>query len=78
MIQKTDEKQMEKVDWTKMWSKKYPVLETYQQVVAIDHYCAALGSLLAQLEQDYHYSRLDAMLVLKDILAHSWQKGQRG
>ena len=68
----TDEN-AENINWTKVWSSKYPVLGTYQGEVDIKSYEKELSRLLDSLEKTYHYSRLDAMLVLKDILAHSWK-----
>lgn len=53
--------------------KKYPVLETYQSVVDVDKYAKEISRLLTMLEEDYNYNKLDAMLVLKDILAHTWK-----
>lgn len=70
VIEKTSEETTQKIDWTKTWSKKYPILETYQNEVKIDDYAAKLYELLNQLKQEYGYSDLDALLVLKDILFH--------
>lgn len=76
-IQKTienisDEKQ-NKINWTKVWSKKYPILSTYQDEVDIEYYAIKIKGLLKNLKNDYGYSDLDACLVLKDILAHVWK-----
>ena len=73
-IHRVSEETQAKVDWTKVWGKKYPILTTYQQEVDVDRYADGLQQLLAQLRRDYGYSKLDACLVLKDILAHSWNK----
>ena len=73
-IENTSEEAQNKVDWTKMWSKKYPVLATYQNTVNTSIYAEELGKLLCDLEKRYGYSRLDSLLVLKDILAHTWNK----
>ena len=35
-----------KIDWTKAWSKKYPILESYQKEVNITYYAEALCKLL--------------------------------
>lgn len=37
-----------------------------------------LAQLLDRLKGDYGYSELDAMLVLKDILARVWQERKKG
>ena len=64
IIKNTDEKKEAKVDWTNAWSKKYPVLATYQQVVNIDGYASVIRKMLEQLKMDYGYNDLDSMLVL--------------
>lgn len=74
IIKKTNTKTQDKINWTKVWSKKYPVLETYQNKVNIKKYENDLNNILTELQTKYNYNRLDAMIVLKDILAHSWNK----
>lgn len=73
VLKNTNEKNVDKINWTKIWSKKYPVLGTYQSVVDVDKYAKEINRLLTMLEKDYNYNKLDAMLVLKDILAHTWR-----
>lgn len=73
VLKNTNEKNVDKINWTKVWSKKYPVLGTYQSVVDVDKYAKEISRLLTMLEEDYNYNKLDAMLVLKDILAHTWK-----
>lgn len=73
MIEKTSEETQKKIDWTKVWSKKYPVLGTYQEVVNIDDYAHELRHLLKKLRIDYGYNDVDALLVLKDILSKVWK-----
>ena len=73
MIDSVSEKAQAKVDWNKVWSKKYPVLASYQQTVRVGDYAPKLRELLARLRADYGYSETDALLVLKDILARVWQ-----
>lgn len=72
VIEDTGEAIHKKVDWTKAWGKKYPVLLTYQQHVTIKDYSTPLREMLNRLKEEYGYSELDAGLVLKDILAHIW------
>lgn len=71
-IDKYDEKKYDNINWTKVWSKKYPILDKYQTEVDIDKYTTEIKRLLNSLEEDYNYNRLDAMLVLKDILAKTY------
>lgn len=73
MIDSVSEKAQSRVDWNKVWSKKYPVLASYQQTVRTEDYAPALRQLLARLRADYGYSETDALLVLKDILDRVWQ-----
>lgn len=73
-IDKTSEAVSDKVDWTKAWGKKYPVLVTYQEKVDTIPYIKALESLLDDLQKKYGYNELDTFLVLKDIMASVWKK----
>ena len=77
IIDKTDEATTEKIDWTKAWSKKYPILARYQQEVNVPNYARRLEGMLEELQQEYHYNELDAMLVLKDILATVWKNRKK-
>lgn len=72
IIRNTTEESQTKVDWTKAWSTKYPVLAAYQKEVDIPRYAAEIRRMLTELQADYGYSEQDAMLVLKDILAHEY------
>lgn len=76
IIDKTSEEITSKIDWTKAWSKKYPILVQYQQEVNIPYYAAELQKLLTDLERNYGYKELDSFLVLKDILAMVWKNGK--
>ncbi len=76
-IDSVSEETQKKVDWTKVWGKRYPVLTTYRQQVKISDYAVPLRELLYRLKREYGYSDVDACLVLKDILAHVWNAGGR-
>ena len=75
MIDSVSDEAQARIDWNKVWSKKYPVLATYHKTVRINDYAPALQEMLTQLRMDYGYNHTDALLVLKDILARVW-KGQ--
>lgn len=75
MIDSVSEEAQAKIDWNKVWSKKYSVLATYHKTVRIDDYAPQLREMLTQLQVEYGYNTTDALLVLKDILARVW-KGQ--
>ncbi len=72
-IERTSAALEEKIDWTKAWGKKYPILLTYRQDVNVDNYAVQLSEMIADLKSSYGYSELDAFLVLKDILAAVWK-----
>ena len=72
IIKNTTEENQKEVNWTKAWSTKYPVLKTYQKEVDIPKYAKEIRKMIDELKEIYNYSELDAMLVLKDILAHEY------
>ena len=45
-IDRTSEAVTEKIDWTKAWSKKYPILAQYQSEVEIPLYASELDRLI--------------------------------
>ena len=77
VIDRTTEEVSAKIDWTKAWSQKYPVLAQYQSQVDAAPYAAELERLLEELKRTCGYNELDAFLVLKDILAQVWKARKR-
>lgn len=73
IIDKTNEKTQEKIDWTSAWAKKYPILAQYQQQVNIPYFAVQIEKLLDELKEAYQFNEQDAMLVLKDILYQVWK-----
>lgn len=73
VIDRISDEVTEKIDWTKAWSKKYPILASYQKEVDISYYAEELCRLLIRMEKKYGYNELDSMLVLKDILGRVWK-----
>lgn len=72
IIRSVDDNNQDKVDWTKAWSGKYPILKRYQKEVNINKYSKEIRKMFNSLQEEYGYSELDSMLVLKDILAHEY------
>ena len=72
IIRNTTEENQQQTDWTKAWSTKYPILKRYQSEVDIPYFAENIRNLFTELQERYGYSELDAMLVLKDILAHEY------
>ena len=73
IIDKTNKTVEAKIDWTNVWGKKYPILVRYQSEVNVPNYAKRLNIMLEELRQEYQYSELDTMLVLKDILYNVWK-----
>ena len=78
VIANTSEETQQKVDWTKLWAEKYPVLASYPETVNVDSYACELKKLLTRLKAEYGYNDMDALLVLKDILGHVWNTSGDG
>lgn len=76
IIKNTTEENQNKVNWSKAWSKKYPVLDTYKEKIDIKVYQEKLNELISNLIKDYNYSYQDAMLILKDILYKEYLKNK--
>ena len=72
-IDKTSEEKEEKINWTNVWGKKYPILLKYQNEVNINNYAFRLNEMLDEIRQQYKFNEQDAMLVLKDILYNVWK-----
>lgn len=77
IIKNTTEENQSQTDWTKAWSTKYPVLKTYQKEVDIPKYASQIREMFTDLQTSYGYSEQDAMLVLKDILAHEYMDNRK-
>ena len=77
-IARTSDAVTDKIDWTSAWGKKYPVLLTYPEKMDPAPYAQALGQLLERRKGESGYNELDAVLVLKDILAKVWQARKKG
>lgn len=74
IIDRTSEETEKKINWTTAWGKKYPVLLQYQDKVNIPNFARRLEIMLNELEQEYHFNKQDAVLVLKDIMYNVWKK----
>ena len=77
VIKQANAENQEKINWTKAWSEKYPVLAIYRDKVDVEIYAKEIRKLLESLQQECQYTQLDAMLVLKDILYQEWKNQKR-
>lgn len=73
-IERTSRETEAKIDWSRAWGKKYPVLLEYQDKVNIPNYEYRLSKMMDEIRQEYMFNEQDAMLVLKDILYRVWKK----
>ena len=67
----------EKVNWTNAWGRKYPILLKYQADVNVSNYAVRMRTMFDELKQEYGYTDLDTMLVLKDILYNEWRNWKK-
>lgn len=59
---------VDEIDWTSAWSKKYPILDSYQGMQNINNYCEKISKLYDEFKDEFNFSDQDTALVLKDIL----------
>ncbi len=60
--------------YTVDWSKLYPVLAAYPNVVDCEAYSRRFRQMFREAMEQYHYSLEDAVLVLKDLLYQTYLK----
>ena len=59
---------VDEIDWTSAWSKKYPILASYQGINGINDYCEKISKLYDDCKNEFSFNDEDTALVLKDIL----------
>lgn len=59
---------VDEIDWTSAWSKKYPILATYQGIQGIQPYCEELCDFYDHFKDKFNLNDEDTALILKDIL----------
>ena len=73
-VLETDEEAIAKTDWDAIWKKRYPILARYPDEVDVESYVPQLVEMVDRLQREQGYSRVDAFLVLKDILGHIYKR----
>lgn len=68
---------VDEIDWTSAWSKKYPILATYQGVDGIDTYSERISSLYEEFKSEFGFNDMDTVLVLKDILYQKYKTAKK-
>lgn len=59
---------VDEIDWTSAWSKKYPVLSTYQGINGISSYVEKISNIYEEFKCEFNLNDQDTVLILKDIL----------
>lgn len=65
---------MSKVNWTKVWAKKYPILVEYKNIENIDIYQNKIEDLYLNFKTEFNLNDEDTVLILKDILYQTFKK----
>lgn len=65
---------VDEIDWTSAWSKKYPVLSTYQGINGISSYVEKISNIYEEFKCEFNLNDQDTVLILKDILYKKYKK----
>ena len=64
---------VDEIDWTAAWSRKYPILATYQGLHGIRAYREQITALCGRCQEQLSLSEADTFLILKDLLYQEYQ-----
>jgi len=68
---------VDEIDWTSAWSKKYPILASYQSVKGINTYSEKVSELYDTFKNEFGFDDVDTVLVLKDILYQKYKMAKK-
>ncbi len=68
---------VDEIDWTSAWSKKYPILASYQGMQGINDYCEKISKLYDECKNEFDFNDADTALVLKDILYQKYKTAKK-
>lgn len=68
---------VDEIDWTSAWSKKYPILASYQSVKGINTYSEKVSELYDTFKDEFGFDDVDTVLVLKDILYRKYKMAKK-
>lgn len=68
---------VDEIDWTGAWSKKYPILASYQGMQGINAYCERISRLYDDCKNEFNFNDEDTVLVLKDILYQKYKTAKK-
>lgn len=64
---------VDEIDWTSAWSRKYPILASYQSMKGINNYSEKISELYDAFKDEFNFNDSDTVLVLKDILYQKYK-----
>ena len=64
---------VDEIDWTSAWSKKYPILASYQNIKGINTYSEKISKLYDDFKNEFGLDVTDTCLILKDILYQKYK-----
>ncbi|MDD7794299.1 helix-turn-helix transcriptional regulator [Clostridium sp. 'White wine YQ'] len=68
---------VDEIDWTSAWSKKYPILASYQGMKGIETYSKKISDLYDTFKNEFNFDDSDTVLVLKDILYQKYKMAKK-
>lgn len=68
---------VDEIDWSSAWSKKYPILSSYQGMQGINSYCEKISQLYNDFKNEFNFNDEDTVLVLKDILYQKFKTSKK-
>lgn len=68
---------VDEIDWTGAWSKKYPILASYQGIKGIYTYNEKISELYDAFKIEFGFDDVDTVLVLKDILYQKYKMAKK-
>ncbi len=68
---------VDEIDWTSAWSKKYPILGSYQGIRGMETYYQKVSELYDTFKNDFDFNDTDTALVLKDILYQKYKMAKK-
>lgn len=68
---------VDEIDWTSAWSKKYPILASYQGIEGINTYSEKISELYDNFKKQFVFNDQDTVLILKDILYQKYKAAKK-
>lgn len=68
---------VDQIDWTAAWSKKYPILASYEGIQGIKNYVEKISIMYDECKNQFNFSHEDTALVLKDILYKKFKAAKK-